>query len=133
MEKEEHASLLAPGQDRPPARDAAELDAEKLDIGGDRPDRADFVDPRPPFGPSLGRGLELNNVWMTPISLAAIAFGAVIQRLWIGNQRSSVARNRSMFTGFVRILECNDRLGRVVLHQRDLFEGERLDPRPRES
>ena len=53
VKEEQHAPLLAPGHDRPLARDAAEIDAGKLNIGGDRPDRADFVDPRPPFGPTL--------------------------------------------------------------------------------
>src|SRR5215813_1577015 len=52
MKKEEHASFLAPRYDGPLGRDAPDLDAGKLHIGGNRPDRADFVDPRPPFGPS---------------------------------------------------------------------------------
>ena len=53
MKVEEHTTPFTSGCGRPLARDAAEIDTRKCDIGRNRLDRSDFVDPRAPLGETL--------------------------------------------------------------------------------
>jgi hypothetical protein len=69
VEEEENAGGIAACNDRPFPSYAVDIDRLELDVVGDRPDRADFVDALAAFGPADGPRLGGSSARTASISL----------------------------------------------------------------
>jgi hypothetical protein len=69
VEEEENAGGIAACNDRPFPSYAVDIDRLELDVVGDRPDRADFVDALTALAQPTGRGLEVSSARTASISL----------------------------------------------------------------